>query len=299
MDAVDEPPGGHYGTEGIAVSGDSVFNYPGNKAQYADRIVDTFADHRVYVEVFGGAAGVLANKPLSHNEIYNDVDGDLVQFFDVLRERCDDLVDFLEDVPYAREKYEKWSNRWYDHGWRPDDPVKRAAVFYFLRQTSFGGKYRYKGGFATSHKRNQARTYTNGLTRLREFADRFAEVVIENLDWVECIDRYDGPETLFYCDPPYRETAHRYRSGNGFDHDEFGATLGQITGDWVVSYDSIPERVETAASTVSHDDVISPMGIGINQGDGATRQESLALSFDPDSEDLFPEKQTGLGRWSE
>lgn len=281
------------------MTGDSVFKYPGNKASEAEAIVATFPDHRVYVEPFGGAAGVLANKPQSHTEVYNDVDGDLVQFFDVLRDRGDELVDWLELLPYSREKYEQWADSWYDEDWRPDDPVQRAGVFYYLRATSFGGKYRYKGGFATSTVRNQARTYSNGIDRLRAFADRFAEVAVENLGWRECIDQYDTEETLFYCDPPYRETVHRYRHGNDFDHDAFAGVLSRTAGEWVVSYDAIPESVRSVATTTTTKTVTSTMGVGVYDSEAPERNESLAFSFDPDDVDRFVDAQTGLQQFLE
>jgi len=111
----------------------SVFAYPGNKASLSDWIIEHLPDHRLYVEVFGGAAGVLANKPQSHNEVYNDIDEDLVQFFDVLRDRHEELVEWLRRVPYSREKYNEWVVPWYHEDWRPEDPIERAGVFFFHR----------------------------------------------------------------------------------------------------------------------------------------------------------------------
>lgn len=279
----------------------SVFPYPGNKSRFAEWILSHFPDHDCYVEVFGGAAGVLANKPPSHNEVYNDIDGDLVQFFDVLRERGDELADWLTDLPYSREMHEKWSDRWYDKGWRPDDPVQRAGVFYYLRATSFGGKYRYPGGFATSIQRNQARTYDNGIDRLRSFADRFSEVVVEHLNWQACIDQYDAwgdgseddPRTLLYCDPPYYDTTLRYRHGQDFDHEAFASVLNGAESEWVVSYDTVPKPVQKVATTVVQQGVTSQMGIGYND-EPATRSETLLLSFDRDEVQPFVDAQANL-----
>lgn len=262
----------------------SVFGYPGNKASLSPWIIKHLRDHRVYVEVFGGAAGVLANKPPSHNEVYNDIDENLVQFFDVLRDRPDELVEWLQRVPYSREKYNEWVKPWYHEDWRPDDPVERAGVFFFHRCVAFGGTYQYEPGFATSTTRNQARTYAGQVDRLEEFADRFREVVIENLDWRECIEKYDDPEGLFYLDPPYYEARCRYRHGRGFAHDELAEVLLEVDADWIISYDALPDGIQEQAEAVVDRTVKYQMAAGYNgEPDGST--ETLAMSYRPDQFD--------------
>lgn len=268
----------------------SVFGYPGNKASLSDWVLDHVADHRLYVEVFGGAAGVLANKPPSHNEVYNDIDEDLVQFFDVLRDRPDELVEFLQRVPYSREKYDEWVVPWYHEDWRPDDPVKRAGVFFFHRCVAFGGTYQYEPGFATSATRNQARTFSGQVDRLEEFADRFREVVIENLDWWEALDKYDDSDALFYLDPPYYNTRNRYRYGKGFDHDELASALEDVDADWIASYGELPPSIQDQAETIVDRTVRYQMSAGYN-GDADSSTETLAMSYDPTSIDLFGQSQ--------
>jgi DNA adenine methylase len=274
----------------------SVFGYPGNKAKLAAWILPHFPDHRCYVEPFGGAAGVLANKPESKVEVYNDVDGDLVQFFEVLRDRGAEIVEWLTDVPYARENYEKWAPEWYD-GWRPDDPVKRAGVFFYLRQTAFGGKYRYKGGFATSTTRNQAMTYRNQVDRLHGFADRFrGQVVIENLDWRDALEKYDDEDTLFYLDPPYADAKLRYRYGEDFDHEALASALEDTEARWAVSYGAAPEPVREVASTVVERTTKYQMAAGKN-GDPDEVTETLLLNYDPDRVKQFVDDQAELDQF--
>ena len=81
---------------------DAVFPFPGGKSRFASWILDQTPEHTCFVEVFGGAAGVLANKDpdTSDVEVYNDHDSDLVQFFEVLRDCCDELVDALTKFEY-------------------------------------------------------------------------------------------------------------------------------------------------------------------------------------------------------
>lgn len=278
------------------LSGRSVFPYPGNKAKLAEWVIQQFPDHECYVEPFGGAAGVLANKPPSKVEVYNDVDGDLVQFFDVLRERGAELADWLDDLPYAREMYDEWASDWYD-GWRPENPIKRAGVFFFLRATAFGGKYRYKGGFKISTSRNQAMTYQNQVERLRAFADRFREVTIENLDWWAVLVKYDGADTLYYLDPPYAAAKLRYRHGENFDHQEFAGRLAEIEANWVVSYSEPPDCILEVGETVVTQKTKHLMAAGHN-GPASEVNECLVLNYDPDGMAPFVDNQAELDQFA-
>jgi len=176
------------------------FPYPGSKARHADWILEHIPEHRTYVEPFGGAAGVLFQKPPSKVEVYNDRDGDIVQFFRVLRERPDELVEWLEAVPYARNVYDRWASEFYDEGYRPDDEIERAGRFFALRYMSFGGGSNDNGfrGVATKgNRRGPAGGFVNGIRDLREFADRLRGVLVENVDWSEIVDRHDAAETVF------------------------------------------------------------------------------------------------------
>ncbi len=87
---------------------DAVFPFPGGKSRFASWILDQTPEHTCFVEVFGGAARVLANEDsdTSDVEVYNDRDGDLVQFFEVLRDRTEELVEWLDRTPYSREIYD-------------------------------------------------------------------------------------------------------------------------------------------------------------------------------------------------
>lgn len=109
---------------------DATFPSPGGKSRYASWLLD----HQCFAEVFGGAARVLANKDpdSSSVEVYNDADGDLVHFFEVLRDKPDELVDWLDQMPYSRHLYDQWATHYYG-GYRPVDDIKRAGRFYFLR----------------------------------------------------------------------------------------------------------------------------------------------------------------------
>ena len=99
----------------------------------------------------------------------------------MLRDRPDELVEWLEAVQYSRELDAEWSEVFYN-GYRPSDPIERAGQFFYLRYSQWGAAYDAPNGFATSKVSNEAQSYANKIDRLEEFAARFDDVVLENLD---------------------------------------------------------------------------------------------------------------------
>ncbi len=220
----------------------SVFPYPGGKGRNSDWIIEKIPPHDTFVEVFGGSAAITFNKPVSKYEVYNDVNDDLVQFFNVLRERTDELVEWVRRVPYSRALYEDWVDQYYE-GYRPDDPIARAGRFFTLRYMQFAGSISGPNGFKTCAKRSPARTFDNARERLHELASRFRDVVIENKDYRDVLADYDHTDVdvVFYCDPPYMDAEHYY--GREFDHEEFVETLADVDSRWMVSYSEIPDAL--------------------------------------------------------
>ena len=258
---------------------DAVFPYPGGKSRFASWILDQVPEHTCFVEVFGGAAGVLANKDpdTSTVEVYNDRDGDLVQFFEVLRDRCEELVAWLDRTPYSRELHDEWAHKFF-HGYRPSDPIERAGQFFYLRYTQWGGKYDGPAGFGTSKVRNQASPYANKVDRLDEFAERFGDVVVENLDWADVFEKYDSEDTVFYCDPPYVGYEDYYLV-NTIDHEALVDELAGLEGDWICSYEDLPAGFEDVCVLDRDEKRFINNG---KQGSSKDAKERLVMNFDPE-----------------
>ena len=273
--------------------GKAVMNYPGAKARLAPWIIEHLPEHNTYVEVFGGSAAVLVHKPESINEIYNDIDDDLVDFFRVLRDRRDDLLDWLHHTPYSRTLYDEFVDA-YHTGDRVSDPVVRAGRFWYLVQAGFNGDLTKRNSFSTSTSSRgypcdaQARNFHRSRERLEAFAGRFQSVTIENLDWRDVIDRYDSATTAFYVDPPYPSVRDEgYYPHHDLDHSALVERLAEITGEAVISYGELPEypdswtlRERTVTSTLSR-----------ANGEDKDCPERLLLTFDPDTTTLFQPAQ--------
>lgn len=262
----------------------SVFRYPGSKSKLSSWIIEHMADHSVYVEPFGGSAAVLVNKNPSGVEVFNDRDGDIVQFFEVLRDSPDELIAWLRDTPHSRELYDKYSHEFHD-GHRPTDPVARAGRFWYVRQTAFAAKYASTGGYNGSKKRNIADTTASKRERLRGFSERFDPVQIESLDFEPLIDRYGGENTLLYCDPPYVDEGDALYSGDDFDHERFVSSLRNTESDWIVSYTDPPAGLlELAECVVAQDQRVS---MTAGQSQDRSNTEHLVMNYDPGTTPLF------------
>lgn len=264
----------------------SAFPYVGGKTRLAGWITDHLPDHTVYVEPFGGSASVLLNKPRSSIEVYNDRDRDVVQFFEVVRERPDELAEWVRRTPYSEELHQEWVQAFYS-GERSDDPVERAGRFLFLRYTQYAGKYKNPSGF----KRDTARTRVGDSAtwktvpeRIAEVCDRLQGVSIQDRDFAEVIDHYDGEETVFYCDPPYLNKEDSYLVDD-FQHADLADALEGIDGYALVSYTDCPDGLYDGWEEVSR---------GHYHDSGARKDEDeeevterLILNYDPETVPTF------------
>jgi DNA adenine methylase len=173
----------------------------GGKARLATRIVKHFVRHQTYCEPFGGSAAVLLEKEPSNVEVYNDIDGDLVNLFQVLRDPilCDRLRTEAESTLYARAEFELAKEP-------TTEPVERARRFLVRQRQSHGGlgkRWSYCIKDSAVGMSSVVRRWQLGLERLPLVHKRLKAVQIEQDDWRAVMQRFDGPHTLFYLDPPY------------------------------------------------------------------------------------------------
>lgn len=272
----------------------SVFPYPGAKSYLATWIIDYFPDHWKYVEVFGGSASVLIHKPRSTFEVYNDLDGDVHNFFEVLRDRTDDLVEFLTPLEYSEHRYHAWAERrWGEE--TIDDPVERAGIFFYLQLSSIHSNTNRPSGMKTSAVGSPAKTFTNARALLSEYAERFEGVVIHNRDYEDLIGTHGDPpasyqdrgDILFYFDPPYPDAKEYYYSvGSDFDHQEFADVLRELEARWVVSYESLPGPIADLVDEAEEEYHVAKKAVrrpGTNTDSEGAREvyERLVMNYDP------------------
>lgn len=213
--------------------------YHGGKWMLADWIIAHMPPHRVYVEPYGGGGSVMLSKEPSDLDVINDLDGDVINFFRVLRERPDELARAIELTPFALAEL--------DLSYEPtDEPVERARRVYVRSWQGRGtsrGQWRVGWRRQTqSDKASALRDWQRPLDNLYAVAARLRQVQIDQDDAIRCILRYDRPDTLFYCDPPYpAETRGRWKTSayqhemTTEDHERLAETLMDIQGMALVS----------------------------------------------------------------
>ena len=178
-----------------------VLRWHGGKWILAPWIISHFPSHRVYVEPFGGAASVLLRKPRSYAEIYNDLDDEVVNMFEVLRsDAAEKLTEMLRLMPFA-------SNEFFSAHDITENPVERARRTIVRAFMGFGSNAVHrKSGFRSNSNKSgttPARDWVNYPDCLGATVERLRGVVILNRDAREVMSAHDGPETLHYVDPPY------------------------------------------------------------------------------------------------
>lgn len=210
-------------------------DYYGGKWACADKIISNFPEHKTFVDVFCGAASITLRKPRSKNEIINDVHGEVVNFFQIMRDRNLELREALERTPYARDEYylcrEVHTNNL--------EQARRTVVKSWF---GIGDSLDNETGFRVSLTQGGSTTkpWLTYVDYLHLYANRLRGVIIENLDWREIISRYDNPETLFYLDPPYasetRSKKHAYKHDwNEAQHVELLNCLPNLRGRFLLS----------------------------------------------------------------
>src|SRR5690554_917345 len=102
----------------------------GGKSKYAEYIINKFPSHKKYVEPFGGAAHVIAQKQRMNHEVYNDIDGNAVNFLMVVREEPTRMEKACESIPYSRMLYEKWKREPL-----PLDPFERSVRWFYMNRS--------------------------------------------------------------------------------------------------------------------------------------------------------------------
>jgi len=215
------------------------FPYIGGKYPLLKTLLPLIPPHKVYCEVFGGAASLLLNKPPSPVEAYNDIDGSLINLFTVVRDKPDEFVKRFEWILYSRELFSKWLEE-EEQGLWPEDPVERAARFYYILRSSFSGSVDKGWSFQKNVRTPRAKAIWNKLEEIKQISQRLKAVQIDHLDFRKCIKHWDDPNTLFYLDPPYHGRQYYRKKFLQEDHEDLKRMLEETRGKWLLTYNDDP-----------------------------------------------------------
>ena len=262
------------------------FGWYGGKFSHLDWLLPLLPACHHYCEPFAGSGAVLLNRRPAPIETYNDLDGEVCNFFRVLREQKEKLVESIGLTPFSREEFALSCQL--DPA---QSPLERARRFYVrarqvrtgLAQTATIGrwancKHTSRGGMSGVISR-----WLGGVDALPEIASRLLRVQIENRPATAIIRLYDSPDTLFYCDPPYIHSTRGDANAYGHEmtdiqHGDLAAVLNAARG--MVAISNYPCALM---------DSLYPVGkwyktLGpakTNHATKGTRQEALWTNYDP------------------
>ena len=185
--------------------------YYGGKQSMLNEIIPMIPIHKIYCEPFFGGGAVFFAKQLSYLEVINDTNDHLITFYEVMRDRFDELNEMIQDTLHseavhlvARDIY---------HNRIEASKVQIAWAFWVITNMSFAGSiyggWKWCNGSAGSHSGRYMRKRRTDFLLLRS---RLKDVQISKKDALEVIQKRDTPKTFFYLDPPYpgANQAHYY-----------------------------------------------------------------------------------------
>lgn len=218
---------------------------------------------RLYAEPFVGMGGVFLRRRIKAPvEVINDRSRDVANFFRILQRHYVPFVEMLRWQLTTRADFDRLMAT--DPDTQTD--LERAARFLYLQTCTFGGKVAGRS-FGVDYAQGAAFNLLSIVPRLEALHARLASVTVECLGYGEFIARYDRPETLFYCDPPYWGGEDDYGKGM-FARDDFAALASQlqaIRGRFILSINDRPEIRELFAFA-SFEEVEVIYGIGPDKG---------------------------------
>lgn len=216
-----------------------VFPYYGGKARLAATIADALPPHDVYVEPFAGSAAVLLAKTLSRHEILNDADGNVSNFFRVLRDSPDALTRALTLTPYGRDEYS--SANLEESGLSDLERARRFMVRCGQSVNAAGAAGSAGWSLSTSRNQSRAGTFAGAVDRLEAVARRLRRVSIENSDALPLVAKHArNPSAVLYLDPPYMGNTRR----------AVGSSAYRLDAPTVEFHTALLEAVQGAAAAI-------------------------------------------------
>lgn len=203
-----------------------ILRYHGGKWLQAPWTISHFPPHLHYAELLGGGGSSLIRKPRSKYETYNDLWGTVVNVFRVLqnKEMAAELERLVRLTPFAREEFMLCGEAEIAG---ISDPIEKARLTVFRSFAGYGSaatNNKHATGFRTWPRpkgSSPAQDWANWPDQIKHFTERLQGVTIENRHYADLIPLYDGPDTLFYLDPPYPHDTRNMRRGNSAYAHEF------------------------------------------------------------------------------
>ncbi|WP_026896022.1 DNA adenine methylase [Clostridiisalibacter paucivorans] len=205
----------------------SPISWMGGKYRLRKKIIKLIPNHKCYIEVFGGAAWVFFGKKPSIVEVYNDINKELVNLFRIIKYHPKEFMFWIEKDIVSREIF----NEYKDISGKYLTDIQRAVRFYYIIKYSFGSKC---DAFGYGKKKGPSNAIfdTSFVSKVRK---RLNNCYIENLTFEILFEKYDSPESFFYCDPPYYQLTQYKHKFSKEDHLKLLKILKNIKGKFLLT----------------------------------------------------------------
>lgn len=217
------------------------FPYFGGKFSHLDWLLPLLPPSYHYCEPFAGSGAVILNRSPSQIETYNDLDGEIVNFFKVLRSQKEELIEQISLTPFSRKEFTQACD--VDNTL---SELERARRLYIrAKQVRIGLVQKAtesSWSCCVGRIPIQSKTveFSQSIKKLHVIAERFKLIQIENRPAIKVIQFYDTEGTLFYVDPPYIHStrfggkAYKFEMSD-VEHIELAKVLNNIKGKAAVS----------------------------------------------------------------
>ena len=251
--------------------------YYGGKQTLLKYLLPLIPEHRLYCEPFFGGGAVFFAKPKSDVEVINDINGEVINFFKVIKTKFPELQKEIQSTLHSRELYKK-AMIIYNNPERYSD-VKRAWALWVATNQGFAGMIGSWGFGKDDSKEAALANKRDAFTK--DYENRLTRVQVENNSAIKVINRCDDKETFIYADPPYINSAQgHYKGYSENDYRELLNALSKVKGKFLLS--SYPSKILTTYINKYKWKVQKiTKSVAVTKNTDKVKTEMMVMNYDP------------------
>ena len=238
----------------------------GGKSRLRNRIIEKIPKHITYVELFFGTGWVYFGKEQSKVEVINDIDGELMNMFNMVKHHSIEMDRLLSYEFHSRDIFDLMKNSNVDQM----TEIQRAVRYLCLARMSYANKMRNYGYSASTKPRSIHRD-------LEFISERLKNTYVENLPYQEILKKYDSSESFIFADPPYLGTSLKFAEMDiefGYDdHVELRNNLRSSKGKFLLTINDC-EEIRTLYEGYN----IEPVDVNYSVGNNNHKAKELIIT---------------------
>ncbi len=251
--------------------------YYGGKQTLIKYLLPLIPQHRMYCEPFFGGGAVFFAKRKSDVEVINDINGEVINFYRVIKTKFSELQKEIQSTLHSRELYKK-AMEIYKNPEKYSD-VKRAWALWTATNQGFAGMIGSWGFGKDDSKEAALANKRDAFTK--DYEQRLTKVQVESNNAIKVINRCDDKETFIYADPPYigSDQGH-YKGYTESDYRELLDTLAKVKGKFLLS--SYPSKILTSYINKYNWKVQKiTKSVAVTKHTDKLKTEMIVMNYDP------------------